>query len=201
MRSVGIIVVLFFSSVSQAALIVDTGSNATGTPWNFVFNQYFAGEFSITESYTLNSIEGFFSNDSGSLGDVTVSIHSDGGSIPGDVLNTGSVSMNAADPLGWYGLSGLNWELASGTYWASFTPDDNVSGAFPGGAPNPLDEYAQGDFGAWDDTGADSRDYLGIGIRIDATAAVGGNPVPAPATLVLVGLGLAGLGYSRRKKA
>lgn len=47
------------------------------------------------------------------------------------------------------------------------------------------------------DSQASFRDFVQVGFNYESSSA----PVPAPATLALFGLGLAGLGWSRRKKA
>jgi hypothetical protein len=69
---------------------------------------------------------------------------------------------------------------------------------------NPLGESVKVDFTAGTPQSVTARflklTFLNNGTAIDEVE-VFGNSVPAPATLTLIGLGLAGLGYSRRKKA
>lgn len=51
------------------------------------------------------------------------------------------------------------------------------------------------------DVNSNTGDAIGLDNIVFATSADQANDVPAPATLALFGLGLAGLGFSRRKKA
>ena len=185
---------------TQAAFIVDTGI-PTGSPkWTYNSFQYFAGEFSLSQSYTLDGIEAYFS--SGGAGNVTIALHSDGGNIPGSILNSAVVSVPVNTGLGWHGVSGLSWNVSPGTYWVSFTPSSSIDGIMPGVAPSALNEYAQGSAGVWQDEGANSFDYLGIGVRISASQ--GGSTVtPEPTSLALAGfagIGMAVGAWRRRRQ-
>lgn len=185
----------FFLSVSaKSAVIVDTGTPFGGPNWSFNSSQWFAGEFNIAEAYSVNSLESYFGTSQ--AGNVTVTIHSDGGNIPGGVLYSANLAMAASSGLDWYGISDLDWSLDAGTYWASFTPDSTIYGIMPGTAPNPLDEYAQNSGSGWLDLGSDYFDYYDIGFRITAESIA----VPEPSTLALASAGLLGLGFARRRK-
>ncbi len=182
--------------MANASLIVDTGTPNNSPDWFFSNAQYFGAEFNINDTYSINSIEGYFSNEWGGDSSVTIGIHSDDGNTPGTLLNSATFAINASAQLDWYGVNALNWTLISGTYWVSFVPGSNIDGKMPGTAPSPMGEYAKGGSNGWIDFGSDYFDHLGIGIRIDATT----SPVPEPATMMLFGLGLLGLaGCSRRK--
>lgn len=187
---------LMLASAAPAVVLVDTGANPGGTSWTFSYEQSFAGEFSIGSKYTLDSIEGFFGNEGGLAGNVTISLHSDAGNIPGPVLFSASTTLAANAAADWNGVYGLGWNLGVGTYWVSFITDQNIAGNMPGNAPNPLDEYAQFTNRSWLDEGPNYFDYLEVGIRINATP-----DIPEPASLVLLASGLAGLGFAHRKPA
>lgn len=159
---------LAFATSSSADTIVDTGTpdgNPT-TNWAFADWQYFAGEFSTSTSYVVQSVEGYFSNFSGTAGQVTVGIHTDGGTKPGALLFSSSVDLAGDAPLGWWGVS-VNQLLGPGTYWASFIPSATVNGAMPGTAPNPLQEYALGNVNGWVDVSPDVYDFVAVGVRIN----------------------------------
>lgn len=196
MNSAITIILLLMASPGHTAVIIDTGSNSAGTSWTFDYTQGFAGEFSVGSAYTVHSIEGFFGNQGGGAGNVTISIHADGGNIPGNVLFSAPMSLAANVAPDWYGLSGLGWNIGAGTYWVSFVTDLEISGSMPGNAPDPLDEYGQYSGQAWLDLGENYFDYLELGIRMDGTQV---QAVPEPAGLALTGFGLAALGFSRRR--
>jgi hypothetical protein len=183
-------ITLSLPSPSAANTIVDTGTPSTATLWTFAPWQYFAGEFTVADAFILQTIEGYFDNRySAFAGTVDIAIHDDGGDVPGATLFVATTPVvGAFAPLDWYGVSGLNWELAAGTYWASFKPSSGlINGTMPGFAPHPLSNYAnslveldhvwQGD------------DTPGIGLRINYQA------VPDSTSTLSLFMGVALLGF------
>jgi len=193
---------LSLPSQSAAATIVDTGTplvQLAVNTWAFGPSQYFAGGFTTTDSFVIQSIEGYFgaTDFSGTgigSGTVDIAIHADGGNnAPGAVLFLATMSLAVVDSLDWYGVFGLNQVLAPGTYWASFKPI-GIGGIMPGTAPNPLTEYATGtgfpnfDY-FWLPNAPNQRDNLALGVRINGDPVLAA-PVPEPGTLTMLSLGL-----------
>jgi hypothetical protein len=198
------------TSNANASYIVDTGEGSSD-PGGFGLTdlQKLAGQFTITESYIIDSVEGWFSATAD--GTVTASIFTNsggsgsmsgpGGDIPKDelyftqfLLDSPSAGNNA-----WDGAYDLSWALDPGTYWLVFEVRDGdslISAGMPNNAPNPLDKYVyiyegEGGTAGWGEPGPAATDW---GMRISA--------VPVPAAVWLFGSGLIGLiGIARRKKA
>jgi len=144
LRALTTCLALALPSVSAANTIVDTGTPILNFPWVFDSGQYFAGEFTIVDSFVIQTIEGYFDNFHGGLGTVDIAVHLDNGNVPGAVVFTASTPLAAEAPLGWYGVYGLGEDLSPGTYWVSFKPSAGINGAIKGGAPTPMVDYARG---------------------------------------------------------
>ena len=187
--------------LAQAGLIIDTGSNINGplvvlqnTP---DFSQYFAGQFTTTQDWELNSIEAFVSNENSTAGTIEYGIWTGDGYHPTQLVFSavGNIGGNASAD--WYGAFGLSEVLTTGTYWVSAIPSAEVIGIHYGNAPNPLVEYhqAENDGGGWQD-GSLTVEDLNVGFRIDASSV----DVPEPSTLAIFALGFMGLVSRRFKK-
>ena len=181
---------LFASGLSNSAVIVDTGTPSGSPMWSLDPGQWFAGEFEIAAPYRIESVQGYYAlyMDSG----LVISLHSDGGDIPGLVLQSKSLTTGAV-PLGWKGIDGLAWDVLPGSYWISFMPADLTRGIMPGLAPSPLNEYAQGSYTGFNNYGPNRYDYLDIGLRIEASPPVPATAVPLPGTALLFVAGALGL--------
>ena len=174
-----------------AATLVDTGPG-TGTSWLFGSSQWFAGEFTLTDHWIVESLEAHLNIFNG--GNVTVRILGDGGNVPNSTTYF-SQSFLASTGQGWQGVFGTGPLLMAGTYWAEFQPDSSIIAAWEGGAPNPLDEYALYTFGGWQDYGPNALDFLQVGVRIE-----GFGPVPLPAGGLLLISALGGIAVLRRRR-
>jgi hypothetical protein len=181
--------------MAQAVIIVDTGSSLSGEPWTLNQTQWVAGEFSISQAYTITDLEGYLwgssARDSGPT--LTAAIYAGGNDTPaGTALFSNHFSVGEQD--GWYGASNQSWFLQTGTYWAAFEvrQGDTYDGSLPGSAINPLGNEAFTDIiGGWH-----PYDDLSLAIRISGNAS---SQVPEPTTMLLLGLGLMGLAGVRRK--
>ena len=186
------LVITWLSYSAHAVLIVDTGPGPGGTVGgpSLFSSQFIAGEFTTTQDWNINSVEGWISLNN--IGDTaTATIYSDSGGLPGSALFSSAFSSIGDRNAVWDGASGLNWLLSTGTYWLAFEvlAGQTMDAAMPGPPTTPLSRYAVGSSNGYRLFNTD------VGMRIDAS-----SPVPAPATLALFGLGLASLGWARRKR-
>ena len=190
-----IVVILVVPLHTRADYIVDTGQSSSTAGWALDSGEWLASQFSLDMDYTLTDIEGFMTYHIGQLG---VAIYGDGGEVP-DITNElyympFTCASEGTWPFDWYGLSGLSWNLLTGTYWVAFEvrSGDTYSGSMAQNAPNPLEDEAY-----WNGSNYLQFDGLSLGLKIQGNPV--GAPVPEPATMLLLGSGLVGLFGLRRK--
>jgi hypothetical protein len=181
---------------AQSAVLIDTGAGvSTSIGQNALFStggacspeptcgtnfQFLAAKFTLNQATTLDKVEAWMG--SGAGGSVTVRIRSVNpakNGLPGDTLPPylGPVSIYektytiaGSGVFGWIPFENFNAILSAGTYWLCFEPvsQSGFSRTMPGGAPNPLDQYAffgNGNPGYLSLNQANSNSKLGIKIH------------------------------------
>src|SRR5260370_641463 len=140
---------------AQPALLVDTGAGSsaglplfgTGSttcspqPACALSFQYLAGQFTLPNGATLDSVQGWMSV--GGPMSMVVRIYTDNSGVPGTSIFSKTYGLSASFRA-WQVFSSFNPVLAPGTYWLAFEPANGSSfqAGMPGGAPNPLPNYA-----------------------------------------------------------
>jgi len=200
--SIGVIFSCVVASGSFAAEIFDTGPNLYPDVqqgfnlygYNSQQHQYLAGQFALTQPTTITGVEGWI-NVQGS-GPLKFVIYSDNilGAVPMPLaLYSRTLNLEASQASGWYGPSGLNWQLSSGTYWIAFEAEPGFSGQMPHyfAQPLPTEAFYNKDISPGTSNYHDNgyvEHYLGLGIR--AFGETDPASVPLPASLLLLGPGL-----------
>jgi hypothetical protein len=198
---------------AEPVRLVDTGPSgpvATGlVDWN---TQWLAGEFSASHAWRITSVEGWIvpSGVERFGGPLRIGLLRDGGDIPSEPLFSTVTSVPGVGPAGWYGQSGLNWTIQTGSFWVSFEALAHTSSgpAFSGtsfgmsgttAAPLPNQASTQSvsdcnfrNRSCWPWVPDNSID---LGVRIFAEPAASTSPVPEPSTVLLL---LGGLPFIRR---
>ncbi|MCP4113292.1 MAG: PEP-CTERM sorting domain-containing protein [Desulfobacteraceae bacterium] len=195
------------AGMANAVTIVDTGDNGNHTWYTAVSDtQWVAGEFTISDDYTITGLTSIMQAGWGNSDDITATavIYTDGGDIPGSELYSALFTVSSITD--WYGVSDVSWELTSGTYWVAFEVreeaecddiyDDPSCYRFiraTESAANPLANYAVNPL--W------NPDYLnssntGFSLRIEGEET---SATPEPSTILLLAAGLMGI-FSGRKK-
>lgn len=174
---------LVFASSAQAATVVDTGTPVGRTQYTLSASQSLAGLFAVTAPTKITSLEAFIRNFTTNSENVTATLFSDG-SVPSAANALFSTTFSVAgESEGWFGASGLNWDVGAGNFWLGFATGPSMS--MRNGAPSPLSGYAFTSIGNWLTFNA-----LGTGIRVEGTA--GAVPEPATWAMMLMGFGFVG---------
>lgn len=178
--------------------LIDTGAGGTefvGSPALFGYSspgyfQYWAGEFTLTNAYTIDSVSGWMGGMA--IGGIDIKLYADGGEVPGAELFSQSfvAATYTSDPR-WENFQGLNWSVGAGTYWVAFEPQplDMYGSGFSTtmlvGAPSPLSGYAISNDVS---PGYRAENGFTLGFRVEGTAAA--VPEPESYALMLAGLAL-----------
>jgi hypothetical protein len=184
------------ASTAFADPIVYTGE-PQGRGWVLSSRQWLAGEFTVTQPYTLTSVEGWMYATSG--GELTVSLYA---GFPGDPpVFSQTLLVQAPMTPDWTGATNVQWPIVPGSYWAAFevVGASTFAGAMQAPSPHPVVREA---YRPVNRSGPDyfpSND-LDLGLRVlgDPVA-----PTPEPATLALFLSGLLGIGaraWGRRRQ-
>lgn len=204
------IVGLLDAAPAFSETLVDTGTGGTefvGSPALFGYSdpgyfQYWSGQFTLTDAYTIESVSGWMGGMA--IGGIDIKLYADGGEVPGAELFSQSfvAATYTFDPR-WESFQGLNWNVNAGTYWVAFEPQPlDMSGSgfsttMLVGAPSPLSGYAISNEGS---SGYRAENGSTLGFRVEGTAAA--VPEPESYALMLAGVMLiAGTVRHRTKKA
>lgn len=211
---------LFAGEASATTYLVNTGQGSgTSGAWALGEWQWLAAKFTAPSMYSISSIEGWMKQLYSNPAQLTAKLYSEGTDVsglsaPGPLLYNSSFSVTG--DAGWYGLSGLDWNIGPGNYWVAFEGSgsgDGYSAEMPFPAENPLTSYASLNYG-WHNGMSSSYyqnqgDFLKFGVRIgvndDFTGGSGTgsddniSPVPEPSTFFLFGAGLGSLALYRRR--
>lgn len=181
---------LLAAGAAHAEYIVDTGAGDVVIGGSQISDTLrIGGSFSVSQSYQLETVEGWISTING--GHATMWIYR--GSPNDDVL-IGSVTIDLPPPgtvASWLMFDVPDWLLTPGDYSVAFGTDDPIGAAMPHGAPDPLESTFFWAGGDWTDT----ANLLSIGVRVDATL------VPEPTAYALMLLGLVGVAATARRCA
>lgn len=191
---------------AQAALIVDTGapsapgfgSALSGDNGGLQYHQYLAGQFSITQAYTLQEVSTHLQFNSIFItgGSFSFKLYADTTGLPGAMLfESASLSVPTGAAGAWYSASGLSWTVGPGSYWLAIEANKSPISIIASSPGKPLQASA---FDAgWDSPGTwDALPSAAYSLRIDAVTAV---PEPASALLLLGGIAALGLRTRRRQ--
>jgi hypothetical protein len=184
-----------FATASHAGTIVDTGAGAPTyySGYALASYQWLGSQFTLDSAHTLSSVNGWMSAPGG--GTLQMSIRSTVGGLPGNALFSTDITAPGGTDQKWVGASGLNWKLDAGSYFVAFEVPQAYSfhGSMAFDAPRPSGQMVFMSDSAWRNTSG------AMGLQVFGDAAQG--DVPEPASIALVGLALAGLAFSRRKRA
>lgn len=203
-KSFALVALLCLSTAAAASPIVDTGTPTGDDPWALNFFEYYAAKFTISDTSRVQSVEGYMRVTR--IGLLDIAIHKDQ-PFAENVLYHSIVDFSETTPLGWYGLSGVDWLLAPGTYWVSFKPTPSwvgpgVRAMMPGTAPSPLDAYLFSftrdssrlitspdyPYYMWDDI-----EVAALGVRLQGVAVPDDTPTWCLLVLALLSLALHGV--------
>lgn len=191
---------------AQAALIVDTGepsapgfgSALSGDNGGLQYHQYLAGQFSITQAYTLQEVSTHlqFNSSFTTGGSFSFKLYADATGLPGTMLfESANLSVPSGAAGAWHGASGLSWTIGPGSYWLAIEANKSPISIIASSPGKPLQASA---FDAgWDAPGTwETLPSAAYSLRIDAVTAV---PEPASALLLLGGIAALGLRTRRRQ--
>ena len=178
------------SAMAQTTLLFDTGQ-PTGAAAPLLCGstcggsaqfQDVAGQFTLPNSYSISSAQLWVQAPS-TGGQLAVVIRSDNAGLPGASVFSQSYTMPNQTTSGWVTFTFTQQPVldAATTYWLSFEPvaNSSISYTVPGGAPNPLTEYAV-------------YNSLNSGWFTEATSQgmrVSGSPAQGATTLIDTGAG------------
>lgn len=191
---------------ARAVLIVDTGIGRGAE--HFLFNQdpayqWLGSEFTIDAATRITAVRAHVAGSAPFAHPMSAVIYaSDGaGGLPGTILHA-MTSEAGGGEAGWYGPSGLAWDLAAGTYWVAYEqriPHPYFAAYISSGAPNPL---ARDILRARGMNGHAFHD-LNLTWQIEGGPASTGPAIPEPATwaMLIAGFGPVGAAARRRTRA
>ncbi|MBU1194160.1 MAG: VPLPA-CTERM sorting domain-containing protein [Proteobacteria bacterium] len=207
------LIVLGFSNLASAVLVVDTGAPDNIWPSSFVggygqagnTSQWLAGQFTLDKGYDIYEMQGYLAVNV--QGEVLITIYEDSNGRPGDFVFSKTFMSEDGNSsfYGWQGTSGYAGHLDAGTYWIAFgAPDNSI---FEGGmgtsnliSPIMDAEAYRANMGGelgWSDWQVAPLDYPDFGFGVYAR--IEGSPVPVPGAIWLLGSGIIGLAGLRRK--
>lgn len=178
--------------LADAATLVDTGSpeltqNGAISVINYPYaHQSVGAGFSLSGSYNITDIASYFWI--GNPGTLTLSLYSERSGLPGDQLFSNEFSIDGRPSIkGWFGLSGLNWFVASGNYWVTYEirGTQTFNGALEFPPPFPTKMAVRNDYYTdW------TSHPSGFGLIVEGTPA----SVPEPHSFIMFLAGLSLLG-------